>query len=530
MSETFRVEIESTEASQPLTPDQLENKRIQMQRRLSIEARQQRSAELREERNERAILKERDRQADREDRLRRQEERDKKSALREREREEKKIERERLRGIANVERAERLFNASRRKYINDLFGTFNNAHLGRRINHAIDFIQSLVGLETPESIDEEQTNVPTSLEKKETAKEVVIKDERRENIPTQILGQNNKIEVEPSKDFSKVIADALGNARLNSERPFNLLNSSNRSEINNSFVNRLKRVENLKMRYESALKPLSNNFLGENRIARSSIFAFNGGNRSNQRQTQNIFNNVSQRTSGVLNAISGATGGRISPQMVGVLAGTAALATTIGGLTASFVLLDQQSKKLTDSLSGIPSPVIFAQINNRLEMFQKRLERAGRFGEVLAEIELERGRQQIAGEGIADNLVGPFLPLVREANRGISNVLEGIEGLTEIGATLVSPFTEGLGEILRLLNSGVDLVGGTKTTVQTFAESLITMLSPWIGIQLQAQRQAKQKEQGKAMSDVIRQAYEFLNVESVINAPQDTQFVFGGEI
>ena len=113
--------------------------------RSAREQRQEENQQLRRESAARAAQREADRREDR------TEQRKRRAASEERSREENLI---RLRQAAHrrqlaqeraLTAAENRGQTQRRRFINNFFGTFNRAHFGRRVNHAIDFVQSLFG-------------------------------------------------------------------------------------------------------------------------------------------------------------------------------------------------------------------------------------------------------------------------------------------------------------------------------------------------------------------------------------------------
>jgi len=144
-----KIQIEVVSASGDTVPDDSSFHLKEQERLQRLQMRIQ-SAKMAANADERANIrlqialnKERDRVRDRSARDAEKERKAKEKILDDEAKTQKEIRKERLRAIKAEAAESNKQNVVRRRFINDMLGAVNNAHMGRRINHAIDSIQNI---------------------------------------------------------------------------------------------------------------------------------------------------------------------------------------------------------------------------------------------------------------------------------------------------------------------------------------------------------------------------------------------------
>jgi len=414
------------------------------------EQRQEENQQLRREAAERARQRESDRREDRADKKKRQELRDittrennllrfRNEAHRRRLAQERAIVAEQNRGFVR-----------RRRFINNLFGGANQAHFGRRINHVIDFVNSLGSLSRrrrefePEQAPNFGFNRSSLLRKVLTEKNLSVEKQIRVN-------------------------QAVERGKF-SERLRNTRNRISERKFNSTLITRFSRISQRTGNLQAA------------RIVGGSFL---------------------QKLGPVGSALS-----RIGP--LGLAAGAGFLAVTGGALAAAgaFVTLNRMTGRLIKSIEGIPSPVLFAQIETQFEVLNARFQRAERLGEGLAQIERVQGQNTVKTFGLVDNIASPLLPVTEALNRLYGVGLDFLNMIVEIDSKMgVLALLEGIGNGINLLLDLIDKVDGKTGNV---GENIALLTSPLLFVLNKAvaffddQKETKDLGSGAIMRDLFR--------------------------
>lgn len=487
MATNYQIEIigasDESITEESATPPGDERDRQKAADRASQEARRRRADELKESREERARKREE-----------RQEESDKRKALeaaaREERRtvldEERRSNRERKRSLQEERQLmseSRREQTLRRRFINDMFGAFNRAHLGRRVNHAIDFIQSIFS-SRPIQIN------PVGDKGLSSSSSSVVNNTSNQNQTT--------------NSFGNTLSNVLNNASSNSTST----SFSGRGNTSRFVTN----VGSLGANVGSNFKPRQNPF-----ALRGSSIAIGGvsGNTAKQAALARGFNASSAVSqSGRAGSIAsqfvrgGATAARGGPIALAVVGGLAALGAAIFGSVFVFKRMNRSVDKLSATIDSIPSELTFAKIESDLDNFSFMLRRANKFGSVLGDIERSRNNQKLAISGIQDSIVGPLLPVAHRINQLLETLLNAAEPAIKVITTLsLEPSMFLLEKILFVLNKILEL--GTSQ-IETIV-SVVEFISPQLGKALRKYLSDGRDDIGM---DIIKELYKFLNNDS----------------
>lgn len=415
------------------------------------EQQREENQQLRREAAARARQREEDRRADRRDRI------DRRNSREERQREETLVKfretahRKLLAQQRALLAAENRVHVLRRRFINNAFGTFNQAHNGRRVNHLIDFIRSLIPTRRekfqPEQAPNRGFNRSSLLRKVLTEKNLSVEKQIRVNSA-----------VERGK-----FSERLRNTRNRiSERRFN-------STIFTRFARARQRV-------------------GDGRAAR-----LVGGN---------LLRSLGPVGSALL---------KIPPAGLAVAGGLIALTGGIIATAGAFVVLNRLTGRLIQSIEGIPSPVLFAQIETRFEILNARFRRADRLGEGLAQIERVQGQNTAKGFELVDNISSPLLPVTEALNRLFGIGLEFLNFAVEIDSKI--GFLSKLEDIGNSINFILDLIDGVDGKTGNIGENILAMTSPLLFVlnkavtffdDEKAEKDEKELNAGNIMRDLFR--------------------------
>ena len=371
--------------------------------------RQEENHQLRLEAAERARQREEDRIEDRKER------RAKRRASEERQ-QDLEVQRRRNHGFRVQEAQQRALIAAetrghtqRRRFINDFFGAFNRAHLGRRINHGIDFINALTapdrGRSTGNSIDPTSVAHASRLVSKEFAdrKESITSSrerdfsQRRSDVTRDILRDRVRDQVEKSQDVTtnntterivtnntETVRDTVVDRNSNS--------SADREDLVNRISNPQPQTTPSERRQRPSVKPqrirereARREVIRDRIRARQSAGLLDRFRRISQRVgPQRAANLLTSRALGNVPRVGGALQAVFSKVGVaGLAAGGALLGVTavVGGSVIAFRALNAMTGRLISSLDGIPSPVLFAQIETQFEILNAKFRRAERLGD-----------------------------------------------------------------------------------------------------------------------------------------------------
>ena len=426
------------------------------------EQRQEENQQLRREAAERARQREADRRIDRADKKKRQNLRDittrENSLLRFRnEAHRKRLAQER----AIVAEQNRGF-ILRRRFINNFFGGANQAHFGRRINHVIDFVNSLGGLSR----------------------------RRREFEPEQA----------PNFGFnrSSLLRKVLTEKNLSVEKQIRVNQAVERGKLSERLRNTRNRISE--------------------RIFNSSIFKqfFRIRRKVGSFQAAKLVGDRFLKSLGPV----GSALSKLGP--VGLSVGAGFLAVTGGVLAAAgaFVVLNRMTGRLIKSIEGIPSPVLFAQLDTQFEVLNARFQRAERLGEGLARIERIQGQNTVRTFGLVDNISSPLLPVTESLNRLFGIGLDFLNLAIAIDSKIgVLASLENLGNTLNFILDKIDSLDGKAGNI---SEDLIKLIAPsllFIGRALgflDDQKDQKDLASGAIMRDLFQAMN---NPVGDINAP-----------
>ena len=200
--------------------------------------------------------------------------------------------------------------------------------------------------------------------------------------------------------------------------------------------------------------------------------------------------------------------GKLGP--IGLAVGAGFLAVTGGALAAAgaFVALNRMTGRLIKSIEGIPSPVLFAQIETQFEVLNARFQRAERLGEGLARIERVQGQNTVKTFGLVDDIASPLLPLTESLNRLLGIGLDFISILVKIDSKIgVLSLLEDIGNNINLVLDFIDGIDGKTGNV---TENLLQLTSPLLLTLAKAsgffddQKETKELGSGAIMRDLFR--------------------------
>jgi hypothetical protein len=446
MADKFEIEINSsgdggggnsggTYKKQTAAELRLEEQRERAARRRYAEERARRAEERAEEANRRARNREKINEEERQRRWERRDRLDKQKALKDeaaaKEKEARRLEkaeasrakaiekrhdeiyRERIKRIKDVLREERSQFVLRRRFINDLFGAFNNAHMGRRINHLIDAIQSFTG-STPTAIGEAQ-RLERNLEPG------VIPDESDINVD-ELAGKTGRSVRDNLKPlFGNIFKSFTGKSPVNVAEPL-MPSSEGDAGGGDSFDNSSSSSSSSKFNfnYGNAASKAYKFTYGKTRIRNASrlpvippggkvpvgkLISTGGGGAGGGGGAAAAAGAAGAGGSGKLLAAVGKAGPYI-----------AALAAVVLGSVVAFKKANKAVSNFADSLDGLPNALTYEKINSSLKRFQQNLRRGNEFGESLAGYERARNNLEMRVIDIKDNftapLVGPLTKLI----------------------------------------------------------------------------------------------------------------------
>ena len=426
------------------------------------EKQKEENRQLRREAAARAAQREVDRREDRKNRINRR------NAREARQREENLVkfrERSHRRLMAqqrSLIAAENRVHVLRRRFINNLFGSFNRAHAGRRTNHFIDFVNSL-----------------TSSRSR--------------------LG-NFQPEQAPNRGFnrSSLLRKVLTERNLSIEKTLQINKAIQRGNLKESLRTTRNRIA--ERRFNSSI------FTRFSRISQ----------RTGNLKAARIVGGTFLKSLGPV----GSALSKLGP--IGLAVGAGFLAVTGGALAAAgaFVVLNRMTGRLIKSIEGIPSPVLFAQLDTQFEVLNARFQRAERLGEGLARIERIQGQNTVKTFGLVDNIASPLLPLTETLNRVAGIGLDFLNLLVTIDSKIgVLASLETLGNTLNFILDKIDSLDGKAGNI---SEDLIRLIAPsllFIGKALgflDDQKDKKDLGSGDIMRDLFRAMN---NPVGDINAP-----------
>ena len=346
----------------------------------------------------------------------------------------------------------------RRRFINDFFGSLNQAHFGRRVNHALNLVQGL--------FQSFRRNPDEQRSRRESRREQ-LNTTRQESL--QFLRET--LRNEKSRDTRQKIINEV--KTVTKETTKNQIRERIRDRKTSSFRSRFSRVSS-KVGFFAAVR---------------------------------LFGARFARSIGVF--IKGL--GKLGP--IGLIAAGALVVATAGiiAVVATFAILNRVTNSLIKSIESVPSAVTFERLNSQFAILEARFNRARILGPNLARIERQRTENQVTGFSIVNKISKPFLPLVEALSKiaGIGlkvldffltidsklGVLAAIETISNAVLYLVK-----LGE--KISNSLQEIIKFVISKIP-FGEKVLEQLSNWLG----NQDNNDQTEVG----DIMKQLFQFMN-------------------
>ena len=407
MPDKFQIEIVSSgeELRSPATDD------ATLRRQQQIEAKRRRDeirdaeARRRSQRADRYLelreQQEKDRQTDRANREQLKLKKEHEKFEKDLDRQEKKREQERLRELKQEEIEYRKTQTLRRRFINDFFGAFNNAHLGRRINHMVDSFKSIFNFSDKaadkfESVEKVFTNTSSKFSTVKTT-------------------------VEKGADYAKQQRQTAGTTP-DQQGGHTIRNAAIGSTISRGAISGLSRLGGTS--------------------ATGAIASGAGGG--------------SGAAGGAAAAGAAGAGGFVGLAAAATVVGAVllALAIVVGALVVSFYFVVHRVGRLAKELEKIPGQLNLAKTLREIERFQRNLVRAERFGPALAEREREKARQEFLLQDIGDAFNRESaIKANTELNRTINSLLEEVKDLSNVfGNLILEPIFEGMNQLLKGVN------------------------------------------------------------------------------
>jgi len=500
-----RIEIEIVGTGDKVVKGDDETKRQEAQERAARRVNSERRAQAREERaqeaQERQRRKSKQSDLDRADRDRRRSEREQKQFEKGLNKEEKNRQLEAEKAVKDEIQSDKRSTTIRRKFINDMLGAFNRAHLGRRINHAVDFIQSLVNKR------------PIQFAFATAGGEAVgggAGGSGGGGQPSPSGGGGKKSPLSAMLGFGSGLVTGI-------TKGIGSIFSKLGGLFKGLFGGGGKGSDPVDAKFvRSAAKAASSTRSVD--IPAAPLFPTNP-----MRAGSMTLNTKASRTRTALETVvprrrspAGGGGGLIAAGGGGAAAaGTTTLSILLGVLgtltvatiavAAAFRILDSRAQKFAKTLDNIPGPLLYAQIENDLKMFSRMLQRSNEFGKSLADIERERGRGRLINENLKDISTGPWLGLFKEGLTAWNDIKRSIASILKLLSDILYPLiktVEGLlsvnNEIQRIAHEGwLMLAAGIEKII------------PPLGAALRRYLTAGDVDSA-ANADIMNQLYEFM--------------------
>ena len=375
-----------------------------------------------------------------------------------RERFERKLNRTRMANERALTAAHNRNDVLRRRFINDFFGSLNQAHSGRRVNHALNLVQGL--FQTFRSNPEEQQS-------RREARREQLNSTRQESL--QFLRET--LRNEKNSDTRKKIINEVKTATNETTRK--QIRERIRDRQTSSFRSQFSRVS-------SRVGPVRAVRLFGARFGRS----------------------IGMFVKGL---------GKLGP--IGLVAAAALVVTTakILAVVATFAILNRVTNSLIKSIESVPSAVTFERLNSQFAILEARFNRARILGPNLARIERSRTENQVTGFSIVNKISKPFLPLVEALSKIAGIGLKVLDFFLAIDSKLgVLAVIETISKaVLLLVDLGEKISNLLQEVIKRliskipFGKQILEKLSKW----LDDQNNKDQIEVG----GIMKQLFQFMN-------------------
>jgi hypothetical protein len=382
---------------------------------------------------------------------------------------EQKANRERLKEIAAEEQAESQLHVTRRRFINDLFGAFNNAHLGRRINHFVEFIRSMGSGKVGDSI---QSAANTASRASNTVSNV----NSASNVANTVANTTNA-----ARNVSNNVAN-----NNSTSSPTTQTNSSSSSSTTRNVAN----VVNI-----------------------GSVFS-------------RVISSSGKVVAKVVKFVAALPFAKVIAVIALVVLALTSFVVVTKVIINTFKALHRTANNFRNTLAKFPGPLMFVRLNNQLNMFSRRLNQAREFGGVLAAIENETGKQDLLRENMKETFMDPFLYVQLEANEILTKLLKIADNISNLFMQLGG--NQILGLLERMLNGIGRLIDVSEASF-TFFKTVVNQWWPLAGAAidtLEAIVQVNKKNQFKGFDKVAEQMVDFLGIPTPQNV-QDVTFDIG---
>jgi len=576
-----RVEIEITSGGEGKSDEQLQREEEALRDKRRRRAQADSRAEARERRSqqasERAAAKEKDRVEDRGERDNLRQKRTETAAAKAREKAAKRRAALEAQEEAHQNAAARRAVTLRRRFINDMLGAFNQAHMGRRINHAIDFIQAIFNrrpiVMTAAGIGMGEAATATAaatggaaggseaVRTAATAAAAAIGTQIRglgatigntlKTALTGILGRLARgVEMLTGWLASQPIRKAAGKAADYVNNMYRQYKANRESPIvDPSEVETVRGAPGRILDYlriggpRGSTVPNRTPDIVEGQFTRRAVRRIAGpvarGAAANVAGTGLIRAGTSlvagaagggggAAAGGALVAGGAAGGGAIAAAGAALASNPigwvlAAIGVAVGTLVAGFALANHAVNKFAETLDSIPSALMFAQLEHDLIIFQKQLRRGQEFGKVLADIQREKTKRSVIGMDLKDSLMTGFLPYWLELQKTVTNILESMRpGLNAIIMILQAVWKIGE-KIFWVINKGFALRDAIDEKIISFIEWLWPELGAFI-------RWFMGKDKDKPDMDILKELYEFMNNPIAAGNQKKNKFAFNAGI
>lgn len=464
------------------------------------------SHQLRLEAAQRARQRERDRREDRAERRKRQSDNISLKRQDEIDRMRSRVHRRQISRERAMEAELNKGQTLRRRFINDFFGALNHAHLGRRVNHGIDFVRSLAGSQVSpfsgngersetrslaRNVLDQVSNVSNvaSRSNRVDSRDVINNDNREithnniNQLPERLERPNGDIRRRALRDRAIAALPPIVEQRTNS-----------RGELPGPIADQLKGITQNRKR-QSQVDRINSAFerghdVRQENVTRRRIFSRQ--NPQNLRQLGQRFGRLSGRVGPARAA--GLLGGRVVGNVVGGLAKMVPVLGTLGpvGIAAAAAIavlgggaivagsalwaLNRLTGRMADSIANIPGPVAFARLDHQLALFDVRLGRSARLGGGLAQIERLKSDNEVKTFKLFDEIAEPLLPITQALNRLLGIGIDFLTVAIKVDANI------GFLSTLKRLGEFLDNLLDSDSENDTSIVAAIKLLASFTGV------------------------------------------------
>lgn len=344
----------------------------------------------------------------------------------------------------------------RRRLINDMFGAFNRAHLGRRVNHALDTAFAAAGA------DPRQRLLPRAVQGAATGGGLLGAGTMISRAITSQDGEGGR----QSKSASAVQRTIERSIAAKEERINRAVRSSG-DALAERYLKSGRRDST--GRVDKSTRTLHGGNWERHGLTKKGMGPYKTRVDMIGRHAQTLpkglpkfaapstaQNLLPSATGAVVGGASAATGmsvaaGSALGGVLGLLAApVVAAGAALGAMALGALAASAAAARMARSLENIPGPHMWESINQELLDLEHGFQRAARFGDQLAGVTREAGRGRRLGADLIDTTAGPLLDLQL-------TVLEGKNAIVQNIIPLMEKLMNNIGEpILDMIGTGVD--------------------------------------------------------------------------